>query len=256
MQIEVLGCFGGVDPKHNPVTLMLDEKILLDAGSVVSILPLERQKKINSILLTHSHLDHIKDLCFLADNFVMMGKGPINVYGTKEVLDMLKKNVMNNKIWPDFFEIKGKKGKTVLTLNPIEKGDVVTINGKYTVEALQTNHSVSSSGYLIGCGDKYIAYTGDTGPCPALWKRLNDVKNLKALFIETSFPSQNKELALITGHLTPSLLMSELENFNNKKTKIYIFHIKPPFLEQIKAEFCQLQNKSIYILDDGHKIRI
>lgn len=256
MLIEVLGCFGGVDPKHNPVTLLLDDKILLDAGSIVSVLPLNRQKKIQSIFITHSHLDHIKDLCFLADNFIMMGKGPVNVYGVPEVLDMIKKYVMNNKIWPDFFEIKGTKGKKVLSLNPIEKGKIVKINDKYTVEAIDTNHSIDSSGYLIGNGDKYFAYTGDTGPCPALWERLNNVKNLKALFIEVSFPSQNKDLALITGHLTPSLLIDELKNLKHKNTKIYIFHIKPTFMEKIKDEFCQIRNKKIFLLEDGQKIKI
>ncbi|MCX7991601.1 MAG: 3',5'-cyclic-nucleotide phosphodiesterase [Proteobacteria bacterium] len=256
MLIEVLGCFGGVDPKHNPVTLLLDDKILLDAGSIVSVLPLERQKKIQSIFISHSHLDHIKDLCFLADNFIMMGKGPVNVYGIPEVLEMLKKYVMNNKIWPDFFEIKGAKGKKVLSLNPIEIGKPIKINGRYTIEAICTNHSIDSSGYLIGYNDKYFAYTGDTGPCPSLWERLNKVDNLRALFIEVSFPSQNKDLALITGHLTPSLLMEELKNLKNKKTKIYIFHIKPPFMDKIKEEFCHLSNKQVTLLEDGQKVKI
>lgn len=256
MLIEVLGCYGGVDPKHNPVTFLLDNKILLDAGSIVSVLPIERQKKIQTIFITHSHLDHIKDLCFLADNFVMMGKGPVNVYGIPEVLDMLKKYVMNNKIWPDFFEIKGNKGKKILSLNPIEKGKVISINGGYTVEAIETNHSIDSSGYIIGKNGKYFVYTGDTGPCPALWERLNSIHNLKAVFIEVSFPSTHRELAIVTGHLTPKLLIEELENLKSKNTKIYIFHIKPTFLEQIKTEFCNLNNKKIIFLEDGKKVKI
>lgn len=256
MVLEVLGCYGGVDPKHNPVTFLLNDSILLDAGSIVSILPLNRQKKIKSIFITHSHLDHIKDLCFLADNLIMMGIGPVNVYGVSEVLDMLKKYVMNNKIWPDFFEIKGSRGKNILNLKPLKKGEVVKINNKYTFEAIDTNHSIDSSGYLIGYGDKFFAYTGDTGPCPKLWERLNEVKNLKALIIEVSFPSTHKDLALTTGHLTPSLLIDELKNLKNKKTKIYVFHIKPAFLDKIREEFCQLKNDRIFLLEDGQKVEI
>ncbi len=256
MQLEVLGCYGGVDPKHNSVTFLLDNKILLDAGTIVSPLTLERQKKIQAIFITHSHLDHIKDLCFLADNFVMMEKGPITVYGIPEVLDMIKKYVMNNKIWPDFFEIKGKKGKKVLSLYPIQIGKQIRINGGYTFEAVKTNHSIDSSGYIVGKNGRYFVYTGDTGPCPELIERLNSIDNLKALFIEVSLPSDKEKLALITGHMTPALLMDNLKLLKNKKVKIYIFHIKPPFIEQIKQEFCGLKNNNIILLEDGKKIKI
>ncbi len=256
MQIEVLGCYGGVDPKHNPVTFLLDNKILLDAGTVVSPLSLERQKKIQAIFITHSHLDHIKDLCFLADNFVMMGKGPITVYGIPEVLDMIKKYVMNNKIWPDFFEIKGKRGKKVLALCPVNIGQEIKINGGYSFEAVKTNHSIDSSGFIVGKNGRYFVYTGDTGPCPGLIDRLNKIDDLRALFIEVSFPSSHKELALITKHLTPSLLLEDLKNLKHKKIKIYIFHIKPPFKEQIEQELCGLKNSKIILLEDGSKIKI
>lgn len=259
MKIEVLGCYGGVDPKHNPVTFLINEKYLLDAGTIVKELNVTRQKNIESICITHCHLDHIKDLCFLADNLILTGNpnGTIKVYGIDPVLKMLKKYVMNNKIWPDFFEIKGEKGDNILKLVPINIGEKTKFGKGLNIEAVVTCHSCDSSGFIIDDGKKSIVYTGDTGPCPELWKRLSKIKNLKAVFIEISFPNYMNELATITGHLTAELFSKEISNLKNKdKINFYIFHIKPHFLKEIKKEIKGLKMDNVYILDDGDVIEI
>lgn len=257
MEIEVLGCFGGVDVKHNPVTFLVDGKYLLDGGSIVKELSLERQQKIQGIFITHSHLDHIKDICFLADNLILMGKGPVNVYGLSEVLLMLKKYVMNNKIWPDFFEIKGKKGENILNLMPIATGLRVELNRTYTVELVKTDHSCESAAYILGKNGKYIVYTGDTGPTNVLWSRINEISNVKAIFVEISFPSRMRDLAITTGHLTPALFLEEVKKIKNAhKIKFYIFHMKPPFLEEIKKEIDGFSMENVTILDDGDILHI
>lgn len=257
MEIEVLGCYGGVDIKHNPVAFLIDGRYLLDGGSIVKELSLERQQKIQGVFITHSHLDHIKDLCFLADNLVLMGKGPVSVYGLPEVLDMLKKNVMNNKIWPDFFEIKSKKGNTVLNLKPLSAELQFSLNRIYSVELVKTDHSCESAGYIFGKNKKYIVYTGDTGPTKRLWERVNEIPEVKAIFIEVSFPNRMKDLALKTGHLTPALFLKEMEKIKNAdKIKFYIFHMKPPLLDEIKKELCLLEMDNVVMLDDGDILRI
>lgn len=259
MKIEVLGCYGGVDPKHNPVTFLLNEKYLLDAGTIVKELDIKRQMKIESICITHCHLDHIKDLCFLADNLILTGNpnGTIKVYGIEPVLNMLKKYVMNNKIWPDFFEIKGLKGDNILKLVPLEVGKRTMFGRELSIEAVTTCHSCESSGFIIDDGIKSIVYTGDTGPCPILWKRISKIKNLKALFIEISFPNKMKELAKITGHLTAQLFAEEIDNLKIKDTlNFYIFHIKPHFQKEIKTEIKDLKMQNVHILDDGDVIEI
>ncbi len=257
MEIEVLGCYGGVDIKHNPVTFLLDGRYLLDGGSVVKELSLERQQKIQGVFITHCHLDHIKDLCFLADNLVLLGKGPVNVYGLGEVLDMLKRYVMNNKIWPDFFEIKSKKGNSILNLMAVSAGLKLSLNRTYTVELVKTSHSCESSGYIIGKNNKHIVYTGDTGPTEKLWERVNEIPTVKAVFIEISFPNRLRDLAITTGHLTPELFLAELKKIKNaEKIKFYIFHMKPPLLEEIKKEINEINMKNIVVLDDGDILHI
>jgi ribonuclease BN (tRNA processing enzyme) len=259
MRIKVLGCYGGVDPNHNPVTLLIDEKYLLDAGTIVKEISIEKQKNIESICITHCHLDHIKDLCFLSDNLILTGnpQGPIKVYGIEPVLTMLKRYIMNNKIWPDFFEIKGSKGDSVLKLVPVEMGKKYTFGENLFIEAVETCHSCDSSGFIIEKKGIQIVYTGDTGPCPSLWKRLNKLKHLKAVFIEISFPNKLKDLAKITGHLTAELFLSEIKQLKNlKNIKFYIFHIKPHFLKIIKKEIKALKLNNVYILKDGDVVEI
>jgi 3',5'-cyclic-nucleotide phosphodiesterase len=259
MKIEVLGCYGGVDPKHNPVTLLVNDKYLLDAGTIVKELDIKRQKNIQSICITHCHLDHIKDLCFLADNLILADNlnGTIKVFGIEPVLNMLKKYVMNNKIWPDFFEIKGAKGDNILKLVPVKIGKKIKFGKELSIEAVSTCHSCESSGFIIEDDTKSIVYTGDTGPCPSLWQRLSKIKNLKAVFIEISFPNKMNELAKITGHLTAKLFAEEINNLKIKdKINFYIFHIKPHFQKQIKNEIKALKMQNVHILKDGDIIEI
>lgn len=259
MKIKVLGCFGGVDPRHNPVTFLIDDKYLLDAGTIVKELTLAQQNQIENICITHCHLDHVKDLCFLADNMILSGASQrtINVFGIEPVLAMLKKYIMNNKIWPDFFEIKGTQGKNILNLVPMKFGEKYSFGKNITIEAIKTCHSCKSSGFIISKNDKQIVYTGDTGPCPDLWKRLSKLKNLKGVFIEISFPNALKELALKTGHLTAELFLNEIKHLKNyEEINFYIFHIKPHFMKEIYKEIRKLNLPNVHILNDREVVEL
>jgi len=68
MKIRVLGCYGAEFPGFKTMSFLINESVLLDAGSATSTLSIEEQERVSDILITHSHLDHIKDILFLADN--------------------------------------------------------------------------------------------------------------------------------------------------------------------------------------------
>ena len=89
MKIKVLGCHGsdvllsrdGATHSCNTCGFLLDDTILLDAGTVGSKLPLEAQVRIRNVFLSHLHFDHIKGLPTLADNLSEQGGPPVVVAG-------------------------------------------------------------------------------------------------------------------------------------------------------------------------------
>src|SRR5437763_1078457 len=102
MKIRVLGCSGGIGGRLRTTALLVDEDILLDAGTGVGDLSLESLAKIDHIFVTHSHLDHVTSIPFLVDTVCWMRKRPIVVYGIRETLDILRAHLFNWKLWPDF----------------------------------------------------------------------------------------------------------------------------------------------------------
>ncbi|MBL2595817.1 MBL fold metallo-hydrolase, partial [Klebsiella pneumoniae] len=62
MQIRVLGCSGAIAKDCRTTSFLVGNRILIDAGTVVGDLTLEEMGRIDHVLLTHSHLDHIAAL--------------------------------------------------------------------------------------------------------------------------------------------------------------------------------------------------
>jgi ribonuclease BN (tRNA processing enzyme) len=68
MDIRVSGCHGSQLPGYNVTGFLLDGTIMVDGGTITSVLSMEEQININSILVTHAHLDHVRDIMLLVDN--------------------------------------------------------------------------------------------------------------------------------------------------------------------------------------------
>ncbi|MEW6067884.1 MAG: 3',5'-cyclic-nucleotide phosphodiesterase [Nitrospirota bacterium] len=247
MKLKVIGSSGGESPGHNPPAFLIDGSMLLDAGTIGAFLNEASQWKIHNILITHAHLDHIKGIPFLADNLVIRNKKhSVRVISISRVLMALKKNLLNNRIWPDF-TIISTASEPVLLLKPISPGKPFEING-YTITAYNVNHSVPAVGYIIeDRKGRRLLYTGDTGPTDAIWKA---ARRINCAIIEVSFPNKLKAMAIKSGHLTASLLMEEVKKMKSLPEKILVTHPKPLYLEQIRKEVKNLPLK-ISILKDG-----
>lgn len=218
MRLKVIGSSGGEYPGHNPPAFLIDDHILLDAGTISASLNESSQWKIRNILITHAHLDHIKGIPFLADNLLIRNKvHSVNVISISSVLTALKKNLLNNRIWPDFTIISAAS-RPVLILKAISPGRPFRING-YAITAYKVNHSVHAVGYIIEDGEgKRLLYTGDTGPTDAIWKAAG---NIRYAIIEVSFPNSLKAMAMKTGHLTPELLMKEIKKWIARRKRFW-----------------------------------
>ncbi len=228
MRLRVLGCSGGIGGNLRTTSFLLDRDVLIDAGTGVSGLSLSELTEIDHVFVTHSHLDHIACIPFMVDSVGIMRDQPLTVYASEETLDILKQHIFNWKIWPDFTEIPNAQ-KPYMRYQSIELGETVVLNGR-RITAIPANHVVPAAGYQLDSGKASLVFSGDTTTCDALWEVVNKIKNLRYLVIETAFSNSEKDLAVISKHLCPSILAEELAKFK-LEAEVFITHLKPGELE-------------------------
>lgn len=255
MKIRVLGCHGSQLPNYNTTSFLFGENILIDAGTVTTVLSLQEQLKIDYVFITHAHLDHVRDIAFLADNiFFQCRKKPLVIVSTKGILDAIHRHLFNNVIWPDFSKIPSVK-TPLIKFQAIVPGKKQTI-GDLRINAIDLHHVVETVGYVIEVKSKAVIFLGDTGPTEEAWQVAQKTKGLKAMFIETSLPDSMKDAADITGHLTPFSLQEELKKLKGKKPDIYLYHMKPSYQKAIRKEVAAIKERNIHIIEDGQVIRL
>ena len=79
MKVKVLGCSGSEGIGHNTPGFLVNDTVMLDAGTISAALSLGAQTKITDIMISHPHLDHLKGMLFLADNVIGRIKKPIAI---------------------------------------------------------------------------------------------------------------------------------------------------------------------------------
>ena len=234
MKIRILGCSGGIGGKNLRTTsFLVDHDILVDAGTGVADLSIAELAQIDHVFLTHSHLDHIACLPLLIDTVGDMRQKPLVVHATDATLEILRNHVFNWAVWPDFTEIPAED-TPFLRYASLRVGETVDMGGrKFT--PLPANHTVPAVGYQLDSGTASLVFSGDTGPCPELWRAVNKIRNLKYLIVETAFSNREKQLARVSLHLCPDMLAEELANLQ-RPADIYITHLKPGQSELMMEE--------------------
>lgn len=233
MQVRILGCSGGIGGTLHTTSMLVDHDILIDAGTGVTELTLSELEQIDHVFLTHAHLDHIAALPLMVDTVGPIRKRPLTVHCLPEVQRSLKEHIFNWKIWPDFGQIPSKEAPLLLW-QAIELGETVEIGGrKFTT--LPANHVVPAVGYWLTSGRSSFVFTGDTTTNDALWKVVNKIHDLRYLIIETAFPNTERDLAIQSKHLCPSLLAAELRKLK-LTVEVFITHLKPGAVTQTMAE--------------------
>jgi ribonuclease BN (tRNA processing enzyme) len=72
--------------------------------------------------------------------------------------------------------------------------------------ATPVHHTVETVAYTLATDRDTVIFIGDTGPTEAVWAEANVIPNLRAVFVETSLPNRQEDLAQVTCHLTPRML--------------------------------------------------
>jgi cAMP phosphodiesterase len=253
MKVKILGCSGSETVGHMPPGFLVNDVMMLDAGTITAALSIEAQSKITDIFISHTHLDHIKSLLFLADNIIGRIKKPVNIRAIPKVITAIRKHLMNDLIWPDFTKIPTVQNprSSVLAYKPLSAGRTVTVAG-LRIKAVPMNHPVPAVGFLVGDGKTSLLYTADTGPNGGIWKEAARARNLNAIIVDTSFPNSLDFIADASGHFTPAQLHHDLTkakvDFN---IPIYIYHIKPLYKQKMTSELKSLGRKNVKILQEG-----
>ena len=245
MLIRVLGCSGAIAAGCRTTSFLVGEDVLVDAGTGVGDLTLAELARIDHILVSHSHLDHVLAIGLLADSVIRLregaGRPPIRVHALAPTLAALRAHIFNGVIWPDFTRLPSAE-HPVLELVAIEHGQRLRLGGT-TFEVLCASHTVPACGFAVEGSEGWWVYTGDTGPNPALWQRLQELK-VAQLVIETAFGDVEHELAQVSRHLCPASLGRELAALGgplNAGVSVHITHIKPGEMAAVMAEIGRLQ---------------
>ena len=224
MKLKILGCSGGIGGDFRTTSMLLDSDVLIDAGTGVGDLSLDELTQIDHIFVTHSHLDHVTSIPFLVDSVGHLRDKPLTVHATQATLEILRQHLFNWKIWPDFTEIPDSRNP-FMRYEQISMGVTVALGGR-RITPLPANHVVPAVGFQLDSGKASLVFTGDTTTNDALWPVVNQIENLRYLIIETAFCNQARELAILSKHLCPSMLVEELEKLK-RSAEIYITHLKP-----------------------------
>jgi len=226
---------------------MVGDSLAIDAGAITSSLSLDEQARIRSVLVSHPHMDHVRDLATLADNRCQQGGSTLEIVGIPETILALRRHFFNDILWPDFTQIDARGGPTVRYVE-VQPNQAAAVDG-YEVTPVLVNHTVDTSAFIIRQDGKSIVYGGDTGPTEDLWTRINALEDLQALMMEVSFPNDETDLAWASRHLTPEMLSSELDKLTQTDAlPILLYHIKPTFEAKVLRELAQIPGRNLQIL--------
>jgi ribonuclease BN (tRNA processing enzyme) len=254
MKIEILGCYGNVIGDYRATGFLINDCILLDAGTVTEVLDDERLKEIKHILISHTHIDHLKGLFPLVDELVMMGSYSFELISTSEILTSITDNLFNDLIWPDFTAIPSER-RAIMKLREVE-AEQPSIVGNIMIRPVPVSHTVACVGYILKEGDKGFMYSADTGLTERIWEIARDESGIEFIIADVSFPNRLEKLAMKSGHMTLSMLIHCLERFGLDHMKVFITHIKPIFRQEILSDLTLLDHPNIKPLQQGATIVI
>jgi ribonuclease BN (tRNA processing enzyme) len=253
MQIKILGWAGGIGANLRTTSFLIDDDLLIDAGTGLGDLPLNQMTGIRHIFLTHSHMDHVVGLPLLADSMFGVHDEPVVVHAQEKTIEAIKKHIFNWVIWPDFSELPTPERPSI-QFQAMKPGDKVSIRSR-EIEMIPVNHTVPGVGYCVSSRRANVAFSGDTTTNDTLWEVLNDYDNIDLLFVESAFSDNDIEISKISKHYCPSLLGEDILKMRHRPD-VWLTHFKPGEEELIYKECVEaMPDFNVHQLSGGEVFR-
>ncbi len=235
----------GEEQRQFLTSYVLNESVAIDAGCLGFWGTPQEQARIHHVLLSHSHIDHLASLPIFVDNVYEAKSDCVTVYAGEPVVMSLRADLFNDRIWPDFIALSQNNSKPFLKLQTLEAGKPIVLDG-LKITAVPVHHVVPTFGFIVEDGASAIVISSDTGPTDALWQHANSLPNLKAVFLEVTFPERMAALAKVSAHLTPALFAQEVRKLKRPAPVIAV-HIKARFRGEVIQELQALQIPNLQI---------
>lgn len=238
----------GNEPCQYLTSFIINDSIVIDAGSIGFVRTPAEQARIRHVLLSHSHVDHVASLPILLENAFEARPDPITVHATEPVLQCLQVDIFNERLWPDFIQM-GQPKTPFVRLQKLTPGRPVELEG-LCITPIPVNHVVPTVGFIVEEPDSAVVFASDTGPTEEIWERANALPHLKAVFLEATFPNHLRWLADVAKHHTPATFAAEVAKLM-RPVPVIVVHIKARYAAQVVRELEALALPNVTIGQSG-----
>lgn len=233
IELRLIGCNGGIGGTGRHTTCYgIGERIVIDAGTGLGTLPLEQLARIDHVVLTHAHLDHVACLPLMVDSVAALRATPLTVWAQPDVIRLLRTHLFNDQIWPDFTRIPTEQQPFIRF--EAMTGDGVEIDG-HRFTPLPADHGIPACGYRVEAGGSALAFSGDTGDCASFWEALAGDAKLRAVVVECSYPIAMTGMAALSMHLHSGTVADRLRGLPPQVAGVVV-HRKPGLEDDIARE--------------------
>jgi len=240
VKIRILGAHNTESENTKYTCFLIDDTLAVDAGALTASLSFKDLARLEAVLLTHEHFDHIRDIPTTAFNLFFQDRS-LNLVCTAGVKKAVIKYLFNKTIYPEYHKLP--RGKPTITFSIIRPGGRFRIGG-YEVTAIPVLHTKSAIGFLVSDNQNSSTFfSSDSGP--------GFLKNWKyplpqTIITEVTMPDRFAGFASQTGHLTPQTLAAEISGcsrLTGHRPNILVAHLHPLYEQELKRELAIISAK-------------
>jgi ribonuclease BN (tRNA processing enzyme) len=227
---------------------LVNDDVAIDAGAIGFWGTPEDQAAIRHVFVSHSHADHVASLPIFLLNVGAAHTTPVRLYASTAVQESLRSDIFNGRVWPNFLELTHERGQFV-DMATIANGSAIDLPG-LRVTAVSVNHVVPTLGFILEDGSSTVAIVSDTAATDEIWARLRLSANVKAVFLEATFPDAQADLAAITKHLTPSGLVGEMRKLPGP-AEFFAVHLRAGCRDKVAEELRAFRLPNLQVAEFG-----